>query len=166
LQECRKKVEQNRNEFSNTPPPYSRASTRGSAWCDIEYLNKKIISGFIVFSNTWTDSITCHSFNFDFLQNKEIKLDDILNNIPARDVFIDRYISSQVTALPQYTQRAFRDWIDEVDFSYFTIRQDGICFSTPYNTIFGQQHISIPYDKLKDFLKKSYTTLLSDKNND
>ncbi|MBP7185085.1 MAG: hypothetical protein KBA06_06225, partial [Saprospiraceae bacterium] len=51
LQECRKKVEQNRNEFSNTPPPNSRASTRGSAWCDIEYLNKKIISGFIVFSN-------------------------------------------------------------------------------------------------------------------
>ena len=48
----------------------------------------------------------------------------------------------------------YRKWIKNETFENFTIRKDGINFSTDFNAIYGKQSVTIPFGKLKPYIKK------------
>ena len=137
--------------------PKMRATERGYAWCEVDFFSKKKISGFMTFSNTWTPGQKLVAFNFDFEKNTSIDLEDIFNKKKDSQKFIKNYIKREIKRHKLYSDKEFKKWIKKSDFSFFTIRKDGICFSTKFHRLYGRQSVTIPYRQLKPFLKKSFS---------
>ena len=142
--------------------PKKRASERGFAWSEVEYFSKKVISGFMTFSNTWTPGQKLISFNFDFENDRMLYLEDIFRNKKDYQKFIRNYIKKEIKNHHLYSDSDFKKWIKKSDFPYFTIRKDGICFSTKNSKLYGRQSITIPYRQLQPFLKKSFITMMKE----
>ena len=152
---CRNHSEKIKKQ-STSAPPQKRATERGYAWSDVEYFNKNLISGFMTFSNTWTPGQKLIAFNFDFEKNSSIYLEDIFEKKKDYKKYIRNYIKKEIKNHKYYSDSAFKKWVKKSDFPYFTIRQEGICFSTKFHMLYGRQSITIPYQQLKPFLKKSF----------
>ena len=137
--------------------PKMRSTERGYAWCEVDYFSKKMISGFMTFGNTWTPGQKLIAFNFDFEKNGLIYLDDIFDKKKDAQKFIRNYIKRAIKNHKLYSDKDFKKWIKKSDFSFFTIRKDGICFSTKFHRLYGRQSVTIPYQQLKPFLKKKFS---------
>ena len=63
---------------------------------------------------------------------------------------------------PFWKEPMFQKWLTTAQFDYFTIRKEGINFISEFNTLFGEQNCTIPYEDLKPYLKESsvVTTLI------
>lgn len=152
-----KRVKKQKASYS----PKSRSSKRGYAWSEVEYFSKNLISGFMTFSNTWTPGQKLIAFNFNFQKNSTIYLEDIFKKEKDYKKFIRNYIKKEVKGHKLYSDDDYKKWIKKNDFPFFTIRKDGICFSTKFNMIYGRQSVTIPYKKLQSYLDRNFIKLLS-----
>jgi len=140
--------------------PKMRAAERGFAWGEVEYFSKKVISGFMTFSNTWTPGQKLIAFNFDMENDRMLYLEDFFEDKKDYQKYIRNYIKKEIKNHQLYSDSNFKKWIKKNDFSYFTIRKDGICFSTKYSQLYGRQSVTIPYRQLQPFLKKSFIAMM------
>jgi len=140
--------------------PKIRAAERGFAWGEVEYFSKNVISGFMTFSNTWTPGQKLIAFNFDFENDRMLHLEDIFEKKKDYQKYIRNYIKKEIKDHQLYADSDFKQWVKKSDFSYFTIRKDGICFSTKYSMLYGRQSVIIPFQQLQPFLKKSFITMM------
>ena len=162
VQACKNHTEKIKKQ-STSAPPQKRATERGYAWSEVEFFNKNLISGFMTFSNTWTPGQKLIAFNFDFEKNSSIYLEDIFEKKKDFKKYIKNYIKKEIKGHKYYSDSAFKKWIKKSDFPFFTIRQEGICFSTKFHMLYGRQSVTIPYQQLKPFLKKSFMKSLKNK---
>lgn len=142
--------------------PKMRATERGFAWGEVEYFSKKVISGFMTFSNTWTPGQKLIAYNFDLENDRMLYLEDIFENKKDYQKYIRNYIKKEIKNHQLYTDSDFKKWIKKSDFSYFTIRKDGICFSTKYSMLYGRQSVTIPFRQLRPFMKKSFIAMMKE----
>ena len=143
-----------KQKVKNEPNPFSRTSLRAFGWTDVHLLNDRLFSGFLTFSKTWSKKEDCISFNFDRTAGKMLELNELFIEGFDYNTFIKNYIKIKSAQLKLTKKAAFNDWIDREDFPLFTIRNEGLCFSSFFNPIFGQQHILLPFEKLRPYLKK------------
>ena len=136
--------------------PKFRATERGYAWSEVDYFSKKIISGLMTFSNTWTPGQKIIAFNFDLENNNSIYLSDVMEQNKDSEKYIKNYCKREIKNHKLYGDDDFKKWIKKSDFPYFTIRKEGICFSTKFSMLYGRQSVTIPYQQLKPFLTKSF----------
>lgn len=155
VQACRTHATKIKKQSTSTPPQ-KRATERGYAWSEVAFFNKNIISGFMTYSNTWTPGQKLIAFNFDFEKNSSLYLEDIFEKKKDFKKYIKNYIKKEIKDHKYYSNSDFKKWVKKNEFSYFTIRQEGICFSTKFHMLYGRQSITIPYQQLKPFLKKSF----------
>lgn len=145
------------NDYQSQFPaltPTQRHSLRSYFWYDISYISDDLMSLVGTFSNTWEKEANKFVYNFDLKNDKEILLEDLfLENSDYKNT-IYTYIREDIRNRPYYTDPTFQQWILGVEFEYFTIRKDGLHFSTPFHGIFGEQHCTIPYTTLLPYLKK------------
>ena len=132
-----------------------RASLRAYGWCNIDMISDQLISGQLTFMNTWSKKQEGKNINFDFYTAKEITLKDIFKKDFDYQKFIRNYINKTINKHKRYRDYEFRKWLAEEDFPYFTLREEGISFSTNFNMLYGQQQIVISYDTLEKYLKKN-----------
>ena len=149
---CRDRVQKIKTSFPSKQP-YLRATERAYAWTDIVYLSDELISGYVHFSTTWTEEDQTQMFNFDLKRGKPLGAEDIFKGRYKR--FIRNQIKNEFKRNRFYTKSDFRKWILKTGFTLFTIREEGIYFSTKFNAIYGQQHVLIPFGKLKPYLRKN-----------
>jgi hypothetical protein len=161
IKACRKHMLSVKKQ-NNSVNPKMRATERGFAWGEIEYLSKSAISGFMTFSNTWTPGQKLISFNFDFENDRMIYLEDVFKNKKDYQKYIKNYIKKEIKNHNLYSDTDFKKWVKKNDFSYFTIRKDGICFSTKNSQLYGRQSVTIPYRQLQPFLKKSFIAMIKE----
>lgn len=152
LKTSREYTRQYKKQMSN-PEPELRASLRSYFWCDIDYFSNSIISGKATHTNTWEKGYDSYVFNFDFNSNKVIALEDIFKSGSDYKKFIDDYIQQEMKLRPFASDEIFQKWMRTASFPYFTIRKDGINFTSAFNAIFGEQHCTIPFENLKPYLK-------------
>jgi len=43
-----------------------------------------------------------------------------------------------------------------VDFPYYTIHREGLCFMTAFDSVYGQQRITIPFKELEAYLQPQH----------
>ena len=161
IKACRNRATQVKRE-NNSVHPTMRSTERGFAWSEVSFFSKKLISGFMTFSNTWTPGQKLIAFNYDFEKNSTIYLEDIFSKNKDYKKFIKNFIKKEIKKHQYYSNSDFRKWIKKSDFPYFTIRKDGICFSTKFSMLYGKQSVTIPFRQLKPFLKKNFLQLLND----
>ena len=153
-QACRSRLNKNKR-LSKVNAANVRAMDKGFSWSTVDYFSPKLISGYMTYSNSWTPGQKVVPFNFDFEKNSKIDLEDIFNDDKDYKKFIRNYIKKEIKNNKLYTDSDFKKWIKKNDFSLFTIRKDGICFSSKFSMLYGQQSVTIPYRQLKPFLKKN-----------
>jgi len=132
--------------------PNMRATERAFSWTDITYWNKDLISGFINFSDTWSPADRTGMINFDLKNRKALATEDVFKG--RYDKFIRKKIKKAYQSNRNFSDVDFRKWIVKEGFTLFTIRAEGIYFSTAFHMIYGQQHVLIPFKDLKPYLKK------------
>lgn len=142
--------------------PKMRAKERGFAWGEVEFFSLKVISGFMTFSNTWTPGQKLIAYNFDMENDRMLYLEDIFKEELDYRKYVKNYIKKEIKKHQLYSNSDFKKWIKKSDFSYFTIRKDGICFSTKSNMLYGRQSVTIPYRQLQPFLKKSFIAMMKE----
>lgn len=143
------------SEVHPLPMPELRASVRAYGWSDTELITKRIISGQVNYTCTWSTGEYSRAFNFDLKKGREINIEDIFKPEFNYKLFIDAFIRRNFTQHPLYDDPDFRAWLDQEDFRIFTIRGDGITFSTKFNIIYGRVHITIPFKELDPYITKS-----------
>lgn len=153
LKTSREYTRQYKKQMSN-PKPELRASLRSYFWCDVDYFSNSIISGKATHTNTWEKGYDSYLFNFDFSSNKIIEVEDIFKIDSDYKKFIDDYIKKEMKLRPFASEVMFQKWMRTASFPYFTIRKDGINFTSEFNAIFGEQHCTIPFENLKPYLKE------------
>jgi len=137
-----------------TLTPAMRASLRSYFWFDVEYYSTQLISGKATHTNTWESGYQGSSFTYDFTNNKTITLHDIFNEHSDYQKYISDYIKKDLENRPFYNEASFQKWLTDAKFPHFTIRQEGINFSSDFNSLFGEQHCTISFTDLKPYLKK------------
>ena len=161
IKACRNHLLKIKKQKTSTDPKM-RANERGFAWGEVEYFSKNVISGFMTFSNTWTPGQKLIAFNFDLENDRMLYLEDFFEKKKDYQKYIRSYIKKEIKNHQLYADADFKRWIKKSDFSYFTIRKDGICFSTKYSKLYGRQSVTIPFRQLQPFLKKSFIAMMKE----
>ncbi len=157
VNDCKQFV-QNDRRLKEPITPALRSTVRAFGWCDVQLMSDRLISGTMNYSTTWSDAKDARAFNFDLYTGRELALNDVFENDFNHNRMLKSIINKKINKHRLYKDSEFRTWLAEEDFTFFTIRKDGINFSTKFNMIYGRQNITIPYNKLKPYLKK-YTAV-------
>ncbi len=133
--------------------PDDRSVLRTYGWYDIEHFDDEKISMRFTFTNTW-DNYQTYTLNYDLKNDKEIQLSDILLSNTTYQEYVRAYIAEELKKRPFYKDDLFKEWLKKNPFRYFTLRENGVNFSTKFNTLFGTQSVTVPFDKLEPYLKQ------------
>lgn len=139
----------------NTPD--IRSIIRASSWSDVNYFDDQLISGIMTFTNTWSLKPECKAFNFDIAQGKEILERDLFRDVSDYQKFTERYIRQAIRHHKLYrTDAGFKKWMDSNPFEHFVIKKEGISYCTNFNTLYGQQQVTIAYKQLAPYFKRKH----------
>ena len=133
--------------------PEVRNVARAYGWCDLNYNSADILSGFMVFGNSWTNRQRERVFIYDLVYGKEIFKDDIFLDTKNADEFIKNKIDNGLKTNILYNEPDFVNWIATQKFDNITIRQEGINFSST-GMAYGRQGITISYKELLPYLRQ------------
>jgi hypothetical protein len=113
------------------------------AWVDIDMFNGEIISGTIYMQTSWHKDTEKIAFMFDLKAGKEMKLSDIFDNKFDSKAFFAPVVQDLKSKMP--CKAEVRKWLDGQQFEYVTLKEEGMCFRTAFNTLYGEKEIIIPY---------------------
>jgi len=141
-------------EVNPVQRPKMRSSIRAYGWSEIDFYSPQLISGYLTYNNTWSLAPQGHSFNYDLQNNTEITLDDIFRKDFEVAPFVLEYLYKKQLQSNWINDPDYREWLKGRDFPFFTIREDGICFCTAYDGVYGRHELTIPYSELKPYIKR------------
>ena len=134
--------------------PENRHYIRSNGWFEIGFFNDNLLSGILLLEST-IDEKRAIPINFDLTNNRPILFEDIFRKEYDHDYFVEKIIRTAFTKHTLYKKdESFRIWIKSVSFPHMILLRNGIHFSSDFNSIYGRQGITIPYDKLEGFVEK------------
>lgn len=139
-----------------TPPePATRSAQRASAWSEIVCWTENVFSGYLTFSDTWSEQAQGMSYNFDLRSGKAILLEDLFNKGFNAKAWLEDYARKESPKMPQFAANPpYREWLSKEGFPLFALRREGLEISTLFHPQFGRQSLLVPYSALKPYMKK------------
>jgi hypothetical protein len=135
--------------------PANRSSQRASSWPEIVCWTEQVLSGYVTFTDTWTDQAQGIAFNYDLRTNKEITLDDLFNKGFNAQKYLADWANREMPKLPSFaSDPKYREWLTREGFPLFAFRREGLEISTLFHPQYGRQNLLVPYAGLKTYLKK------------
>ncbi|MEO6759678.1 MAG: hypothetical protein ABIO24_09520 [Saprospiraceae bacterium] len=135
--------------------PATRSIERASAWSEIACWTENVFSGYLTFSDTWSDQAQGLSYNFDLRSGKLIPLDDLFNKGFNAKTWLEDYARKEMPKMPQFVANPkYREWLSKEGFPLFALRREGLEISTWFHPQFGRQSLLVPYGLLKPYMKK------------
>lgn len=141
LKECIDKSNSKSYKESDIPLPEERLINRGYIYPDIRYVADNVISGHMIFVNTWTGQTKTKPINYNLKEDEEIKLDQLFNKELS-------YRDSLISYLKSNGKSAF-------NFQYFNITPEGLRLYDEFEPINGRNDFIVPYSVLKPWAKKT-----------
>lgn len=147
----------NKNDDKNTPDDRStdRFGNELLAWVDIHYYDANIISGLLFYTLDGGQQMT-KSFNYDLKTDKPIIISEMFKGKNTLKNKSEDYVKEAKKNIIPFDSLDVQKWYLQQSFDLITLNQEGICFSTEYNTIIGTQTITLPFSELEDKMKKEY----------
>ncbi len=138
-------------------PENENKISKGLIYNRIFFENDKVINGKLFFENTWSDTVEEIPFNFDLQKGKNLKMEDLfVKNKQLRGVVKEQMMKA-ANDEGKFKHSGYRLWLLKQKISAFSLEQEGVSFYTPYDKIFGEEHVFISYALLKPYLKKNTT---------
>ncbi len=133
--------------------PDNRAIMRAYGWYDIEYLSSKYVSLRLNYVDNWSDYEEI-VWTYDLENQKTVQPEDLFLADSGYAEFVREYITDVLKKQPDYKDEDYSKWVEKENFEFFALRHEGINFSTKYNPIYGARDVTVPYYKLRPYLKK------------
>lgn len=130
-----------------------RSTLRASAWTDVEFINEQLVSGVITSTYTWAQSPGGMAFVYDLKNNKPLLLPEIVKDVAGLQPLIKKQLNASLNLYAQHTDPSFKSWVVLQEFPAYTIRAEGICFSTLFHPLYGRVQVLLPWTALQDLLK-------------
>lgn len=146
-----------RSQFTSLPQGFNkdlRNARRAYGWSEIAFANDRLVSGLLTYTSTMEDKAVTFDFTFDLTANRLVRLEDLFF-VQGTNFFNDvhDYIAQDIKRLPYGRDPDFVKWIEQENFNFFSIQREGIRFYSDHNAFFGRQGITVPYPKLKLYLR-------------
>ena len=128
---------------------------RASAWAEIACWTDNFLSGYLTFTDTWNEKSQQVAFNFHLSTGRVIGLDDLFNKSFDAQKWMGDYLKKEIPKLPRFAKDLrFREWVYKEGFPLYTMRREGLALSTPFHPVYGRQHMIVPYNILKPYMKQ------------
>lgn len=131
------------------------------AWVEIDLFLQDLVSGTIYLQSSLHSTTDKIAFIYDLKNNKELRLSDVFDSkFDSKDYF--KYVIPAKKKEVQW-EKSCSQWVNQQDFRYATLNEDGIVFRTDFNSIYGEKMIVIPYKdvvpniKIKNLIKEILT---------
>ncbi len=148
---CKEQVKKLKEE-REFPGPEDRAIAHAAGWFNIEYMSEHLVSGFITFNKSWEEEHQDLSFTYSLLNDEKVGLEDIFREgVEYHQILLEKALM-RLKYKPLYANAGFKEWITTTSFPHFTIRENGINYSTVFHPIYGRQSVTIPYDEMEEYL--------------
>ncbi|MBK6498711.1 MAG: hypothetical protein IPG00_11360 [Saprospiraceae bacterium] len=121
------------------------------AWVEIDLFLRDLISGTIYLQSSLATGTVKIPFIYDMKSDKEVVLNDIFDNKFDHKAYFQKEIEMQKEAINW--DISIKKWVANQPFTYGTLCDDGISFTTDFSTIYGEKEIVIPYTEIKQFIK-------------
>lgn len=148
---CQEHVKNLKEENPN-PGPNERSIASAAGWFETEHMTDKLISGYLTFNKSWEMDYEDIAFNYDLVKGKSFTLYDLFNTgVDYKSILKEKALNKlQFTSI--YGNEDFKEWITNEEFELFTIRGNGIRFSTAFHSIYGRQSVTIPFSDIEEHL--------------
>lgn len=140
-------------------PDAERMSDVLLAWVDIHYYDAKLISGLLFYKLDSGEEMTT-PFTYDLVNDKSLKIDDLFSKRNTPKKVGEPILATEKINTTKFDEPELQQWYSNQTFDLVTINQEGVAYSTEYNTIAGTQTITIPYEKFKKLIRKEYKNVL------
>jgi hypothetical protein len=141
VKECIAKSTAKSYKESEIPAPEERLINRAYIYPDIRYVADNIISGHLIYVNTWTGKTKTKPINFDLKNDVELTMDQLfLKDIAYKDS-INSYLVSN--GIPIFS------------YPFFNITPEGIRLYNEFEPINGRNEVVLPYSVLKPWARKT-----------
>lgn len=135
--------------------PEQRASNRAYNWFDIDYLTDRLASIHFTSGTTWEDEFTDFSVNFDLQSGKPIFKEDLFTNIDSMERFLAHYIPTELAKLAFNEDPFYGKFIKDLAFDQISLKKEGVSFRSGFNSLYGEQSVTVPYKSLLYFVGSS-----------
>ena len=141
VHECIKKSQEKTYKESEIPVPEERLMNRAYIYPDIRYVADNLISGHLIFVNTWTNKTKTKPLNFDLKNDQELSIDQIFTKDVAFRDSLNSYMRS--IGKPQF------------NFVYFNITPEGLRLYDDFEPFQGRNDLIVPFAVIKPWARKT-----------
>ncbi len=141
VKQCIEKSNSKTYKESDNTIPEERLINRAYIYPDIRYVADNVISGHMIFVNTWNAKTLTKAINFDLNEDKEITLDQLF----TKDISFRDSLNIYIKATGN----------DVFKISYFNITPEGLRVYDDFDPINGRNDIIVPYSVLRPWVKKN-----------
>jgi hypothetical protein len=135
--------------------PANRNAQRASAWPEIGCWTDNLFSGYLTFTDTWSEKAQGMSYNFDLKTGKQIVLDDLFQKAFNYKTWFADFSAKEMPKLASFaTDTKYREWLSKEGFPLLLIRREGFELSSLFHPQYGRQTLFVPYANLKQHLRK------------
>ncbi len=139
--------------------PESRFKFVANGWVDIHHFSEQFISGLLSFQNNWKDTNIRKAFIFDRTNGEFLDSEDLFASNNIHEI-IESFVERHKTEYPPFKEKMIRVWLQNQEFEYLSLSNNGLNLSTEFSTIFGSKTIFLPYSEVKDELSNKYQKIL------
>jgi hypothetical protein len=151
-------VERCKTAFSAKKMPLSpanRNAQRASAWSEIGCWTDNLFSGYLTFTDTWSEKAQGIAYNFDMRTGKQILLEDLFVKSFNFKTWMNDFTAKEMPKLASFaSDPPYREWLNKEGFPLVLIRREGLEMSTLFHPQYGRQTLFVPYATLKSYLRK------------
>lgn len=123
---------------------------------DIDWINADWVSGIFKFTEPWSDEERSLPFTYDRRWNRIISIEEIFEKDFDYKSYFSEYISKQKKEMmSQNNSNRFKAYMDLEYFSHWTLRPEGFCFTSEFNSVWGTRKIIVPYHLLHERIRKN-----------
>ena len=123
-------------------------------WVDVSLFDGTLISGIVYMQTSWKSETTKIPFIYDLRYGRALNLKDVFDNKFDSEEYFKILIPDLIKT--NNWNPGIRSWVVNQSFNHICLKYEGIGFSTPYSTIYGEKEIIVPYTTVEQNLKPRY----------
>jgi hypothetical protein len=125
------------------------------AGMDIDWISDDWVSGIFRFTEPWSEVERSLPFTYDRRQNRIISIEEIFDkDFDYKSYFSDVITKKKKQMMTINTSNRFRGYMDVEYFSHWTLRPEGFCFTSEFNSVWGTRKIIIPYAQIQEKIRR------------
>lgn len=123
---------------------------------DIDWISAEWVSGIFKFTEPWSDEERSLPFTFDRRLGRIISLEECFDKDFDHRLFFNEFIASKKKEMiAANNSNRFKAYLDLEYFGLWTLRPEGLCFTSEFNSVWGMRKIIIPYTLLQEHIRRS-----------